>query len=305
MSRSKHLNSGFISLVGIVLGLAQSSAPALADRTDPDFVPPDVTLTVPGAAQSAAQSSAALSGAAQSSAALSGAAQRSAAAGQPNYANSAAGFAQGQLPNMDGQQNPFGVKNADRLRQPPGSSIRGGGAPPGSGANPNANSNPSAGQQPPGAQTADPTAVIQTSKGTITIRLFKQYAPKTVAAFEDMIHEGFYDGLTFHRVEKGFVIQGGCPRGDGTGDYYPKGSNQPRLLPLEVSPYLRHNAPGVVAMARKGGNPNSASCQFYITLAAKAQLDMQYTVFGGVLSGMDVVNSIEKGDRIVSIRCSE
>lgn len=281
--------------------------PAFADPTNPDFVPPDVTLTLPG--QPTAAASAASSAASAASQPLSSSSQ--AAPGQMNYANSAAGFAQGQLPNMSGQQNPFGMKNVDRLRQPPGSTIRGGGAPPGSGAYPGQgqgqgqgqNQSPAQGQA--GAQSSDPTAVIQTSKGTITIRLFKQYAPKTVAAFEEMIHEGFYDGLTFHRVEKGFVIQGGCPRGDGTGDYFPKGSNQPRLLPLEVSPYLRHNAPGVVAMARKGGNPNSASCQFYITLAAKPQLDMQYTVFGGVLSGMDVVNNIEKFDRIVSIRCSE
>jgi cyclophilin family peptidyl-prolyl cis-trans isomerase len=156
-----------------------------------------------------------------------------------------------------------------------------------------------------GPQAEDPTAVIQTSKGTITIRLFKQFAPKTVSAFEEMARSGFYDGLTFHRVEPGFVIQGGCPAGNGTGNYVPPGSQTPRFLPLEVSPYVRHNAPGVVAMARQPQNKDSASCQFYITLAAKPQLDMQYTVFGGVISGMDVVNRIAIGDRIVSIRASE
>ncbi|MBU6450582.1 MAG: peptidylprolyl isomerase [Cyanobacteria bacterium REEB67] len=226
------------------------------------------------------------------------------------------------------------MKGADRLRQPPGTAIPTKGWSPSSGTAqypgaPTAGSGAGApppvtpGQPYPGAQNpqaqlstsanlagqssnqSNPTVVISTSKGNINIMLFRQYAPQTVAAFLQMIHSGFYNGLTFHRVEPGFVIQGGCPKGDGTGNYFPPGSNQPRFLPLETSPKVSHNAAGVVAMARQPGNPNSASCQFYITLQPQPRLDGQYTVFGGVTSGMDVVRMIQKGDRIVTITPSE
>lgn len=151
----------------------------------------------------------------------------------------------------------------------------------------------------------DPLAIIETSKGAITIRLFRKFAPATVASFQELVQKGFYNGLSFHRVEPGFVIQGGCPHGNGSGLYIDPGTNKPRFLNLEVSPSLKHNAPGVVAMARFPKNPNSASCQFYITLAAAPQLDMKYSIFGGVVSGMEVVNQIAKGDKIVSIRIQE
>lgn len=273
--------------------ILSQTLPALADRTDPDFVPPDVTLSLPMAPPAGSAAIPAASGS-QYGAPGSTTAQ---APGQVNMGNSAAGFAPGQMPSSPGQPNPFSMKPVDRMRMPPGSPIQGNQQP---GGYPQQNPAAQSAQQ-----TADPTAVIQTSKGTITIRLFKQFAPKTVAAFEEMARSGFYDGLTFHRVEPGFVVQGGCPQGNGTGNYIAPGTNQPRFLPLEVSPFVRHNAPGVVAMARQPHNKDSASCQFYITLAAKPQLDMQYTVFGGVLSGMDVVNCIAIGDRILSIRVSE
>ncbi len=147
----------------------------------------------------------------------------------------------------------------------------------------------------------DPLAVIETSKGNITIRLFQQLAPKTVTAFMEMVSNGFYNGLTFHRVEPGFCIQGGCPNGTGGGFYRDPKTQKPRFLQLEVSTSLSHNAPGVVAMARAPKNPNSSSCQFYITLSPQQRLDHQYTIFGGVVDGMDVVRKIEKGDRIVQI----
>ncbi|MCA0315817.1 MAG: peptidylprolyl isomerase [Candidatus Melainabacteria bacterium] len=149
--------------------------------------------------------------------------------------------------------------------------------------------------------SADPTCVLETSKGRIVIRLFQKYAPITVKAFTEMANSGFYNGLKFHRVEPGFVVQGGCPVGNGTGNYVPQGSNQPRFLPLEVSPFLKHNAPGVVAMARQPNDVNTSSCQFYITLNPQPSLDQKYTVIGGVLQGMDVVRSIAIGDRIVSV----
>jgi cyclophilin family peptidyl-prolyl cis-trans isomerase len=94
--------------------------------------------------------------------------------------------------------------------------------------------------------------------------------------------------LTFHRVEKGFVIQGGCPNGTGTG-----GSGN--HIPLEVTPNLKHGDAGAVAMARSQA-PNSASSQFYITLGPAAFLDGNYAVFGRVTEGMEIVQSIRVGD---------
>ena len=214
-----------------------------------------------------------------------------------------------------GQPNPFAMKPVDRMRLQPGASVPGRGSTPEQlqqfqQANPYAgaagqqtNQQPNQQQLAPTQQATgnDPVMTIQTNKGTIVVRLFKQYAPITVKALTEMVNEGFYNGLTWHRVEPGFVIQGGCPRGDGTGDYIPKGSNQPRYLPLEVSSMVGHNAPGVVAMARKPNDRNSSSCQFYITLSAKKQLDGQYTVVGGVIQGMDTVYRIQRGDKIVAI----
>lgn len=191
-----------------------------------------------------------------------------------------------------------------------------GALPPGASGMPPANSMVPRGQGTPGAamfhpttmpdpNKPDPIAVIETDKGNITIRLFRKLAPITCENFIDLVTKGFYNGLTFHRVEPGFCIQGGCPNGTGTGLYIPPGTGQPRFLPLEISPQLRHNSAGVVAMARFGSSPNTASCQFYITLAPKPNLDNQYAVFGGVLTGMDVVNSIAKGDHIKSISVQE
>lgn len=147
----------------------------------------------------------------------------------------------------------------------------------------------------------DPLAVIQTTKGPITIRLFRQYAPNTVANFIELVQKGFYNGLSWHRVVPGFVIQTGCPKGDGTGGYVDPASGQQRTLPLELHQKLKHNSPGVVAMARFGNDLNSASSQFYITLSAQPRLDNKYTVFGGVLSGMEAVQNIRQQDRILNI----
>lgn len=159
---------------------------------------------------------------------------------------------------------------------------------------------PSQGQAPnnTGANRHGPLAIIETNKGNIVILLFQEYAPKTTASFIDLVNKGFYNGLTFHRVEPGFCIQGGCPRGDGFGVYVDPNTKQPRMLPLETDSHLKHNAPGVVAMAHFPNNKDSSSCQFYITLAAEPQLDGDYSIFGGVVQGMDVVNKIAKGDKM-------
>lgn len=147
---------------------------------------------------------------------------------------------------------------------------------------------------------SDPIVVLQTTKGTIVIQLFKQFAPKTVANFIDLVNKGFYNGVAWHRVVPGFVIQAGCPKGDGTGMYIDPQSGETRKLELELSQTLRHNAPGVVAMARFGNDMNSASSQFYITLSALPKLDNKYTIFGGVVSGIEVIHQITPQDRIMA-----
>ena len=137
-------------------------------------------------------------------------------------------------------------------------------------------------------------AVIETNKGTIKIALYEKDAPITTKNFIDLANRKFYDGLKFHRVVPGFVIQGGDPQGNGTG-----GSD--KTIKLEVSPKLKHDAAGVVAMARSN-DPDSASSQFYITLDPAPFLDMKYAVFGRVMSGLDVVKKIEVGDVMKTVR---
>lgn len=141
---------------------------------------------------------------------------------------------------------------------------------------------------------ADRTAVVETNKGTIKFRLYEEDAPITAGNFIKLAQQGFYDGLTFHRYVSGFVIQGGDPSGNGTG-----GSKD--TIPLEVKPNLKHDAAGVVAMARTP-DPNSASSQFYITLAPAPNLDMQYAVFGRVTEGLDVVKNLRQGDKMTSVK---
>jgi len=129
-------------------------------------------------------------------------------------------------------------------------------------------------------------ARIHTKKGDIVFRFYPHEARQHSAAFIKLARAGFYDGLKFHRVEPGFVIQGGCPQGTGTGG---PGYN----LDAEFSS-LPH-VEGTVAMAR-AGNPNSAGSQFYICLDDARFLDHQYTVFGQVTEGQQVVDSIRVGD---------
>lgn len=138
------------------------------------------------------------------------------------------------------------------------------------------------------------SVIITTDKGTIKIGLFEKDAPITTKNFVDLIDRKFYDGLTFHRVDAGVLIQGGDPSGNGTG-------SSDKTIKLEVSPKLKHDVPGIVAMARRS-DPNSASCQFYITIIPLAQLDMGYAVFGRVTEGMDVVKKIRIGDVMKTVR---
>ncbi len=133
--------------------------------------------------------------------------------------------------------------------------------------------------------------VITTGRGVVKLKLYSNDAPNTVKRFVELVQKGFYNGLTFHRVVPGFVVQGGDPNGNGTG-----GTGQ--TIKLEVN--ARKHVTGALAMAR-AQDPNSADSQFYIMLATVHELDGQYTVFGMVVKGMDVVRKIEIGDKMTSV----
>lgn len=157
----------------------------------------------------------------------------------------------------------------------------------------------------PAATQKDPLAVIDTTKGTIVVRLFRKLAPNTVTHFMYVCQSGFYNGLTFHRVMPGVLVQGGCPHGNGSGYFVDPVSQQPKFVMPEMSPNLKHNAAGVVGIARAGKSPLSASSQFYITMSPQPRLDGASSIFGGVLSGMDVVNQIQPGDKILGVSIQE
>jgi peptidyl-prolyl cis-trans isomerase B (cyclophilin B) len=134
------------------------------------------------------------------------------------------------------------------------------------------------------------TALITTNRGEITLELNPQAAPTSVANFVNLSLRGFYDGLTFHRVETRFMIQGGDPEGDGTGSPGYRFTGETNL---------RHNRPGVVSTANAG--PGTDGSQFFITHVATPHLDGLHSVFGVVTNGMQIVNQIRRGDRIQSI----
>ena len=139
-------------------------------------------------------------------------------------------------------------------------------------------------------------ATIDTDKGKIVAEMYPADAPQTVNNFVFLAKDGFYDGLTFHRVEPGFVIQGGDPAGTGAG-------GPGYTIPAEIK---RPHTEGALAMARLSDQVNpkkdSSGSQFYITMAPQPSLDQGgYTVFGQVTQGMDVVKQIAKGDKIKSV----
>jgi peptidyl-prolyl cis-trans isomerase B (cyclophilin B) len=145
---------------------------------------------------------------------------------------------------------------------------------------------------------ANRRAALETSKGSFTIELYEDKAPITAGNFIDLVSRGFYDGLKFHRYEPGFVIQGGDPKGNGTGGFMDPQTGRERTIKLEVSQDLKHGEAGAVAMARSQ-SPDSASSQFYITLGPAAFLDMGYAVFGRVVDGLETAKSLRAGDKIV------
>lgn len=129
------------------------------------------------------------------------------------------------------------------------------------------------------------TAVFETNKGDFVIELFTDKAPITTKNFIDLANKGFYDGQIFHRVIDGFMIQGGDPNGDGTGDPGYK-------IKDEFHPDLKHDSEGILSMANSG--PDTGGSQFFITLAATPWLDGKHAIFGKVVEGMEVVREIGK-----------
>ena len=130
---------------------------------------------------------------------------------------------------------------------------------------------------------ANPTASIETNHGTIRVELFEERAPETAGNFIKLAEDGFYDGVVFHRVIEGFMIQGGDPEGTGTG-------GPGYTIDDEFHPDLRHDEKGMLSMANSG--PNTGGSQFFITLAPTPWLDDRHAVFGRVVDGMDVVEEI-------------
>ncbi|GAB1418057.1 peptidylprolyl isomerase [Bacteroidales bacterium] len=141
-------------------------------------------------------------------------------------------------------------------------------------------------------------ATIETSKGTMVLELFDDDAPGTVANFVKLSESGFYNGLKFHRVIPNFVIQGGCPKGDGTG-------GPGYTIPCELKGQKQFHDRGVISMAHAGRNTGGS--QFFICHSRQntAHLDRNHTVFGKVIENVEVVDLIRQGDTIVSITISE
>jgi cyclophilin family peptidyl-prolyl cis-trans isomerase len=142
---------------------------------------------------------------------------------------------------------------------------------------------------------ANPTVTIETNHGTIQAEMFMDLAPKTVTNFIDLAKKGYYDGIIFHRVISGFMLQGGDPTGTGRG-------GPGYSIPCEFGKGLAHTEPGIFSMANAG--PNTGGSQFFITLAATPWLDGKHAIFGKVTSGQDVVDAIGRvktapGDRPV------
>ena len=139
------------------------------------------------------------------------------------------------------------------------------------------------------------TATIQTKRGTIKLQLFDDKTPETCDNFEKLAGDGFYDGLTFHRVIADFMIQGGCPKGTGTG-------GPGYEFDDEFHKDLKHDKPGILSMANAG--PNTNGSQFFITHVPCPHLDGHHTVFGQVIEGQDIVDAVQQGDVMIKVTVS-
>lgn len=140
------------------------------------------------------------------------------------------------------------------------------------------------------------TATIETNRGVIVVELFAAQTPRTVNNFVSLARDGYYDGVTFHRVIPDFMVQAGDPTGTGRG-------GPGYTFKDEFDPKLKHDKPGVLSMANAGANTNGS--QFFITHVPTPWLDGKHSVFGQVSQGQDVVNKIEQGDVMLSVTISE
>ncbi len=152
----------------------------------------------------------------------------------------------------------------------------------------------------PPAMQIDPAktylVTMETNRGTIELELAPQHAPKTVNNFVFLAKGGYYDGITFHRVIGDFMIQGGCPDGDGRGGPGYRFENECRKD-------LGHDRPGVISMANAG--PNTNGSQFFITHSPQPHLNGRHTVFGKVVKGQEVVDAIRQGDVMEKVSVGE
>ncbi len=149
----------------------------------------------------------------------------------------------------------------------------------------------------------DPVVIMETSKGPLKLVIFAKDAPLTASNFLELVKRGFYDGLSFNRYLSGFIIQGGDPKGDGCGVYIDPQRREERFIPLELNAALRHET-GSLCMARTA-EPNSGSCQFYFCLEPQAKLDGVDAVFGKVLEGIQTMQALREGDKIVRAAVEE
>jgi peptidylprolyl isomerase len=134
----------------------------------------------------------------------------------------------------------------------------------------------------------DDTMILDTTKGKVVIAMRPDLAPGHVARIKELVRQGFYDGIVFHRVIEGFMAQTGCPHGSGTG-----GSGQKLKAEFNSEPHVR----GTVSMAR-AQDPNSGDSQFFICFADATFLDNQYTAWGNVIEGMENVDKIKRGEPV-------
>lgn len=134
-------------------------------------------------------------------------------------------------------------------------------------------------------------AIIETEKGNIKLELYEKRAPITTSNFIKLAEKGYYDGLTFHRVIRSFMIQGGDPKGDGTG-------GPGYAIQDEFHPELKHTK-GALSMANSG--PDSGGSQFFITEAPQPHLDGRHAVFGQVIEGQEIVEKIQQGDKMLKV----
>lgn len=139
---------------------------------------------------------------------------------------------------------------------------------------------------------ANPQVIMETKKGIMKIELYPDEAPGTVKNFVDLIEKGYYDGLTFHRVIEDFVIQGGCPRGDGTG-------GPGYTIKCETKGNPHKHLRGSLSMAHAG--KDTGGSQFFVCHSPQPHLDGVHTVFGRVIENLDVVDKIEKGDKMIKV----